>query len=197
MKISIIGGSGFVGRYLKEKLKKNFSIKLINIRKMNIENLDEADIKKIFSSNIIINCAASLNPKNDNDLFLNEEFLNHLSKLNIKLKRVIIHLSSINVLIKDRLDNIIDKSSSILDLIDKVIDTEEKEKEKEIIKIVDQWPLSEKNNSHLISNYKIHFLFTKIDQFFSNNIIEKILLKALDFDDQNNNLKIMVFFDLG
>ena len=104
MKISIIGGSGFVGRYLKEKLKKNFSIKLINIRKMNIENLDEADIKKIFSSNIIINCAASLNPKNDNDLFLNEEFLNHLSKLNIKLKRVIIHLSSINVLIKDRLD---------------------------------------------------------------------------------------------
>ena len=104
MKISIIGSSGFVGGYLKEKFKKNFNVKLINIRKMNIRNLEEADIKKIFSSSVIINCAASLNPKNDNDLFLNEEFLNQLSKLNIKLKRVIIHLSSINVLIKDRLD---------------------------------------------------------------------------------------------
>ena len=104
MKISIIGYTGFIGSYLIKKFSKNIKINKINLRKINIRKLNKNTIKKIFSSKIIINCAASLNPRNDDDFFLNEDFLKYLLVLNKKYNRKIIHLSSINVLIKDRLD---------------------------------------------------------------------------------------------
>jgi len=104
MKISIIGYSGFIGTYLVKNFSQNIEANRINLRKYNIRKLNKKIIKKIFSSKIIINCAASLNPKSDDDFFLNENFLNYLLELNEKYNRKIIHLSSINVLIKERLD---------------------------------------------------------------------------------------------
>ena len=105
MKVSIIGSSGFIGKFLSNHLSKNFDILNINIRNENISELREELINQIFSSEIIINCAASLNPITQNDYFLNENFISYLINLNIKFKRKIIHLSSINTLIEDRLDN--------------------------------------------------------------------------------------------
>jgi len=104
MKISIIGYSGFIGTYLIKNFSQNIKINKINLRKYNIRNLNKKIIKKIYSSNIIINCAASLNPISDNDFFLNENFLKYLLELNKKYNKKIIHLSSINILIKNRLD---------------------------------------------------------------------------------------------
>ena len=105
MKVSIIGSSGFIGKFLSDRLSKNFDILNINIRNENISDLREELINRIFSSEIIINCAASLNPSTHNDYFLNENFISYLIDLNTKFKRKIIHLSSINTLIEDRLDN--------------------------------------------------------------------------------------------
>ena len=53
---------------------------------------------------MIINCAAALNPKTYNDIFINQYLVNEILKLNKKFKKVVIHLSTINVLIKDRKD---------------------------------------------------------------------------------------------
>ena len=75
MKISIIGYTGFIGSYLIKKFSKNIKINKINLRKINIRKLNKNTIKKIFSSKIIINCAASLNPRNDDDFFLNDEYI--------------------------------------------------------------------------------------------------------------------------
>ena len=72
MKVSIIGSSGFIGKFLSDRLSKNFDILNINIRNENISELREELINRIFSSEIIINCAASLNPSTQNDYFLNE-----------------------------------------------------------------------------------------------------------------------------
>jgi len=98
-------------------------------------------------------------------------------------------------LIKERLDKIINRSSSILELIDNVINPEEDIKEKYFISLIDQWPVQGGNElslSNKLSNYKIKFIFSKVDHFFSNNLIEKVLTNVLAFDTQNNNLKIQV-----
>ena len=92
--------------------------------------------------------------------------------------------------IKERLDRIIDRNSSILAMIDLVVDSDEVKISTELIDIVDHWAITKNNNSNFASNYKLYFLFSKLEQFFSNEIIEKILLKVLDFDEHNNNLKI-------
>ena len=96
--------------------------------------------------------------------------------------------------IKNRLDLIINENSSILDLINKVIDTDENENEKQekIFSFIDQWPVTENNRSNLDSNYKVHCLFTIIEQYISNEIIEKTLLKVLTFNSENYNLKVQL-----
>ena len=104
MKISITGASGFVGNYLSTNMPSNYIVKKINLRSENLANLNEKTIKKIFTSDVIINSAASLYPKTPNDFFLNEKFLNYLLKLNKKYNKKIIHLSTINTLVKDRID---------------------------------------------------------------------------------------------
>ena len=58
MKVSIIGSSGFIGKFLSDRLSKNFDILNINIRNENISELREELINRIFSSEIIINCGA-------------------------------------------------------------------------------------------------------------------------------------------
>jgi len=63
-------------------------------------------LDKMTNSNIIINCAANLNPKTARDFFINQDFP-HILQTHIKKKKkkiVLIHISSINVLIRDRKD---------------------------------------------------------------------------------------------
>ena len=104
MKISIIGASGFIGKYLSINMPKKFTIKKISLRNEDLSNLNYKTVEYIFSSKIIINCAASLYPKTSNDFFLNKNFLRYLIKINKKYKKRIIHFSSINTLIPDRID---------------------------------------------------------------------------------------------
>jgi len=108
MKICITGYSGFLGSYLSKHLAKKFTIKKVNLRKM--PDPEDSDLNKfldkITNSNIIINCAASLNPRTVRDFFINQDFP-HILQTYIKKKKkkiVLIHISSINVLIRDRKD---------------------------------------------------------------------------------------------
>ena len=104
MKISIIGNTGFIGKFLSEYLVKDFDVLNLSIRNEKLSDLKKGKIDQIFSSKIIINCAASLQPKSKNDFYLNEKFLSYLLLLNNQYGRKIIHLSSINTLIKSRMD---------------------------------------------------------------------------------------------
>ena len=93
-------------------------------------------------------------------------------------------------IIKDRLDKIIERTPSILYMIDLVIDSDYAKISTKLIDIVDHWAITDNIKLHFDSNYKLYFLFVKLERFFSNEVIEKILLRVLDFDQQNNNLKI-------
>ena len=104
MKITIIGKFGFIGNYLIKNLKKKYIVTPINLRNINLKNIPKKMKDNIFSSNVIINCAASLNPKTPDDFYLNEKFTKNLLEINKHFKRTIIHLSTVNVLIKDRID---------------------------------------------------------------------------------------------
>ena len=106
MKISIIGFSGFLGSELVEYFKKDKKIQLvkINSREFSSRNINYFLLKKIFQSDIIINCAASLYPKNKNDIFINKHFPALLCSYNKFFQKRIIHVSTINVLIRDRID---------------------------------------------------------------------------------------------
>jgi dTDP-4-dehydrorhamnose reductase len=106
MKISIIGFSGFLGSELIKYLKKDKKIKLvkINSRDFSYSKINYFLLKKIFQSEVIINCAASLNPKNKNDIFINKHFPALLCSYNKFFRKRIIHISTVNVLIKDRMD---------------------------------------------------------------------------------------------
>lgn len=104
MKISIIGYTGFIGEYLYNIFNDKYSVKTFSLRNKNIKNLSEEIIFDIFSSDYVINCAASLNPKTKNDIYLNTDFPLDLVNYNKKFQKNIIHFSTINVLIKERLD---------------------------------------------------------------------------------------------
>ena len=105
MIICITGYSGFLGNFLLKSLKKKFTIKKINLRKMPNQKGKNFNkfLDSIVESNIIINCAANLNPKTKRDFFINKDFPNILQKYieKKKNKTFLIHISSTNVLIKD------------------------------------------------------------------------------------------------
>ena len=108
MKICITGYSGFLGSCLSKHLAKKFTIKKVNLRKM--PDPEDSDLNKfldkITNSNIIINCAARLNPRTARDFFINQDFP-HILQTHIKKKKIktfLIHISSINVLIRARKD---------------------------------------------------------------------------------------------
>ena len=108
MKIYIIGCSGFLGKYISNKLSKKHNIKEINLREIHNFNKDNYNLflNQFNEANLIINCAASLKPKNKKDFFVNQDFPiildEYIRKNNNKCS--IIHMSSINVLINDRKD---------------------------------------------------------------------------------------------
>ena len=109
MKICITGYSGFLGKHLSNYLAKKFNVVKVNLRKLPQKDTKDFNkfLKQITKSKIIINCAANLNPKNENDFFINESFpkllQSHIEKS--KSKALLIHISSINVLLKDRSDH--------------------------------------------------------------------------------------------
>ena len=56
MKISIIGASGFIGKYLLKNMPKKFTIKKISLRNEDLSDLKKKTIKYIFSSKRILIC---------------------------------------------------------------------------------------------------------------------------------------------
>ena len=82
MIICITGYSGFLGNFLLKSLKKKFTIKKINLRKMPNQKGKNFNkfLDSIVESNIIINCDANLNPKNKRDFFIKKNFPNILQK---------------------------------------------------------------------------------------------------------------------
>lgn len=108
MKIYITGYSGFVGSYLFKKLSKKNTVKKVNLRKIPIldSNNYERYLNEFNKADVIINLAASLNPKTKHDFFINQDFPEIIEKYmkNRKKKILIIHISTINVLNKYILD---------------------------------------------------------------------------------------------
>lgn len=105
MKVCIIGCTGFLGSQLLKKCKKK-KIKTIKINSRKFLNKKKRIllIKKIFSANVIVNCASSLNPQKYEDHFINEEFPEFLIKMNKKYNKKILHISTNNCAIPDRQD---------------------------------------------------------------------------------------------
>ena len=104
MKIAIIGHTGFIGNYLTNEFKKKYKVSRHSLRNIDFQKEYKKHLIDIFSADMIINCAAALNPKTYNDNFINKYLVNEILKLNKKFKKVVIHLSTINVLIEDRKD---------------------------------------------------------------------------------------------
>ena len=110
MNIAIFGFSGFIGSHIVKTFSKNHNILEISARNINYQ-LPEKDIfdyleNKLNHADIIINCCANTNPKNKNDIFINENLSKIIQNFIIKkkLNTHFYHISSINVLIKDRMD---------------------------------------------------------------------------------------------
>jgi dTDP-4-dehydrorhamnose reductase len=108
MKICLTGYRGFIGKHISKYFKNSHSIIKIDLRKIKTENdfNKKRFLNKFKNADLIINCAASLYPKNDNDIFINQNLPKLISdyiKKNIK-NCLLIHISTINVLIKNRQD---------------------------------------------------------------------------------------------
>ncbi|MDC0851290.1 NAD-dependent epimerase/dehydratase family protein, partial [Candidatus Pelagibacter sp.] len=109
MKIFLTGYSGFVGRYLNQFFSNNYEVVNIDLRKLNdkYDLNNEIFLKNFQNNDVIINCAASLRPKNKSDFYINSEFPHQLIKhlKNKNLKNKFIHLSSINTTVDYLKDN--------------------------------------------------------------------------------------------
>lgn len=107
MRVCVLGYSGFLGSNLVNYLKKKkIKIVKVDLRSFFFLGNDYRDkiLKFILRSDVVINCASSLDPINESDFFLNESFPEFLVKKNLKYNKRIIHISSVNTLIKDRQD---------------------------------------------------------------------------------------------
>ena len=107
MRILITGYTGYLGSNLYKFLrKKNNEIVKFNLRKL--KEIDEItifqELEKTKKIKVIINCAASLRPKNRNDFLINEALPFFFEKYAKKNGIKFIHISTINVLYKNRLD---------------------------------------------------------------------------------------------
>ena len=90
MVIIILGSSGFIGSNLYKHLKKNHNVKTIN-RKINFSSskreLETFFFNKFKKSDYIINCCASLKPKNKNDYFVNTSITKDYTKIYFTSKK--------------------------------------------------------------------------------------------------------------
>ena len=109
--ITLIGSTGVISRSILKALKaKNISFNLVDLsRTKNIKNrndlytfLDEYLYGK--SIGIIINTVASLHPKTESDIYINQELPLHLLEYRGNKCEHLIHLSTINVLLKELKD---------------------------------------------------------------------------------------------
>ncbi len=110
-KIVLIGETGLLSKKLKESLKKqNLFFISINIsRKNNIKTKEELykilrRNLKTFNSYILINCLASLKPKNSSDFYINEQLPQDLLTYPTNDSCVLIQFSSNNILINQLKD---------------------------------------------------------------------------------------------
>jgi dTDP-4-dehydrorhamnose reductase len=110
MNIAIFGYSGFIGSHISKKLGKTNNIITLSARNINLSYSEEEIFKyfeeKLINVDVIINCCANTKPKNQNDIFINENLSKIIQNFIIKkkLNTHLYHLSSINVLIKERKD---------------------------------------------------------------------------------------------
>ena len=74
MKICLTGYNGFIGKHISDFFKHKYSISKINLREIKNENDFNKNffLSKFDKADVVINCAASLNPKSENDFFINQ-----------------------------------------------------------------------------------------------------------------------------
>ena len=111
MNIAVFGFSGFIGSHIVSVLNNEHNIIKVNARNIN-HNSSDKEIFDYFEEvlidpDLIFNFCANANPKNKNDIFINENLSKLIQKYIImkKLKTHFFHISTINVFIKERLDN--------------------------------------------------------------------------------------------
>ena len=105
MRVCILGYSGFLGSNLVNYFKKKkIKIVKVDLRSFFFLRNDYRDkiLKFILRSDVVINCASSLDPITESDFFLNESFPELLVKKNLKYNKRIIHISTVNTLVKER-----------------------------------------------------------------------------------------------
>jgi len=111
MNIAIFGYSGFIGSHIVNVLNKKHNVIKVSARYIKHDSSDEEIFdyfeKVLIKPDFIFNFCANTNPKNKNDIFINENLSSLIEKyINKKgLKSQFFHISTINVLIKERLDN--------------------------------------------------------------------------------------------
>lgn len=156
MKICLTGYNGFIGKLISDFFNNKYSISKINLRE--IKNVSDFNknffLSKFDKADVIINCAANLNPKSENDFFINQ-LLPKLIANNVDtyLKNCIfIHLSTINTLIEERKDKYT-KSKKIAE-----------ENLKNSNAIILRLPLIyEKKNNQIVSNGNFKQLFSYLN----------------------------------
>ena len=110
MNIAIFGYSGFIGSHISKILKDKHNVIKVNARgiKYNSSDKDIFDYfeKVLIKPDFIFNFCANANPRNKNDIFINENLSSLIEKYinKKKLNTQFFHISTINVLIKERLD---------------------------------------------------------------------------------------------
>ena len=111
MNIAIFGYTGFIGSHIVNALNKKHNVIKVNARKIKYNSSDEETFdyfeKVLIKPDFIFNFCGNTNPKNKNDIFINEKLSTLIEKYinKKKLKTQFFHISTINVLIKERLDN--------------------------------------------------------------------------------------------
>ena len=111
MNIAIFGYSGFIGSHIVNVLNKKHNVIKVSARYIKYNSSDEEIFhyfeKVLIKPDFIFNFCANTNPKNKNDIFINENLSSLIEKyINKKrLRTQFFHISTINVLIKERLDN--------------------------------------------------------------------------------------------
>ena len=111
MNIAIFGYSGFIGSHFVNVLNNKHNVIKVNARHIKYNSSNEEIFsnfeKVLIKPDFIFNFCGNTNPKNKNDIFINENLSSLIEKYIYKkrLKTQFFHISTINVLIKERLDN--------------------------------------------------------------------------------------------